>query len=172
MPIQHSSFTLPQYDELPSVGLYLKQVTTYLQQAVASFSNVKVTSSMVSNYVKHHLISRPHKKLYSRDQIAQLLFIMVAKNVLDQDELRTAIQIQMHTYNIEIAYNYFAQELQNVTEYVFGYQNDLKHVGHDHTHQKEMLRNIIMAFAYQAYLHEYFQTVDLQKLVPVHHEKE
>lgn len=174
MAINHTStsFALPRYDQIPTVGLYLKQVTTYLRQVVTPFANVKVTSSMVSNYVKHHLIDRPQHKLYSREQIAQLLFIVIAKNVLDQAELRTAIQIQMRTYDIEVAYNYFVAELQNVTEYVFGQRATLKKVGQDHTHQKEMLRNIIMAFAYQAYLHDYFQTVDLSKLVSNHRVKE
>lgn len=167
-----SSFALPTYTELPSMGLYLKQVTSYINQAVAPFKNVRVTSSMISNYVKHHLITHPHKRLYSREQIAQLFFIVVAKNVLDQDELRAAIQIQMHTYDVAVAYNYFAAELQNVTEYVFGVRKDLAQVGKDHTQQKQMLRNIIMAFAYQAYLHNYFQSVDLDKLVPANPRKE
>lgn len=166
-----NSFALPTYAELPTVGLYLKQVTAYINQVMAPFDSVRVTSSMISNYVKHRLITRPHKRLYSREQIAQLLFIVVAKNVLDQDELRVAIQIQMHTYDVEIAYNYFAAELQNVTEYVFGERNSLAHIGRDHTNQKQMLRNIIMAFAYQAYLHNYFHTVDLDRMVPVHQEK-
>lgn len=150
------SFRLPAYQELPEMGLYLKQVVTYLQTCLAPFDNVKVTSSMVSNYVKHRLVKRPDHKLYSREQIAQLLFIVIAKNVLDQDNLRKAIQIQEETYSTEVAYNYFAAELANVVAYVFGNQKGLKEVGHDHTKQKTMLRNVIMAFAYRAYLYNYF----------------
>lgn len=156
---EERSFQLPQYRDIPGMGLYLKQVVTYLQQCVAPFENVKVTSSMVSNYVKHHLVARPQKKLYDRDQIAQLLFIIIAKNVLDQRNLRRAINIQEDTYSIEVAYNYFVQELANVTRYVFGDQKELKQVGRDHTKQKQMLRNLIMAFAYRQYLDYFFKQV-------------
>lgn len=149
------SFALPQYQEIPDMGLYLKQVVIYIQQCVAPFENVKVTSSMVSNYVKHQLVARPQHKLYRRKQIAQLLFIVIAKRVLEQRHLKQAIRIQESTYNTAVAYNYFVQELNNVTRYVFGYQKDLKKVGQEHTQQKQMLRNLIMAFAYQEYL-EYF----------------
>lgn len=153
-------FNLPAYHELPAMGLYLKQVVTYLQQCVAPFESVTVTSSMVSNYVKHQLIDRPQKKLYGREQIAQLLFIVVAKNVLEQANLRKAIRIQEETYSTEIAYNYFVQELGNVSRYVFGQQTALEHVGKEHTQQKQMLRNVIMAFAYREYLYQFFDQVD------------
>ena len=159
--ISNQQFDLPPYHELPTMGLYLKQVVTYLQQCVAPFESVKVTSSMISNYVKHRLISRPQKKLYGREQIAQLLFIMIAKNVLEQADLRKAIQIQEETYSTEVAYNYFVQELSNVSRYVFGQQTILEHVGQEHTKQKQMLRNVIMAFAYREYLYQFFEGVDI-----------
>lgn len=157
---REQSFKLPQYHDLPDMGLYLKQTVAYLQECVAPFENVKVTSSMVSNYVKHQLVTRPQKKLYRREQIAQLLFIVIAKNVLEQNNLRQAIHIQENTYNLAVAYNYFVQELANVMRYVFGYQKELKQVGQDHTTQKQMLRNVIMAFAYREYLYYFFKQVD------------
>ncbi|WP_295729450.1 DUF1836 domain-containing protein [uncultured Limosilactobacillus sp.] len=153
-------FDLPMYQELPAMGLYLKQVVTYLQQSVAPFESVTITDSMVSNYVKHRLISRPQNRQYSRDQLAQLLFIVVAKNVLEQNNLRKAIRIQQASYQTEVAYNYFVQELGNVARYVFGQQTTLEHVGQEHTKQKQMLRNVIMAFVYREYLYQFFDQVE------------
>lgn len=149
-------FSLPTYDELPVMGLYLKQVVAYINESLRDLPNVHLTSSMVSNYVKHGLINGPKNKLYDRDQIAILLFIAVAKKTLDQKNLRRAIGIQHDTYDTAVAYNYFADELQNVLEYVFDESDHLQDVGHDHTKQKQMLRNIIKAFAYQEYLYFYF----------------
>ena len=63
---------LPRYQELPQMGLYLEQTATYINEALAPLENVHLTSSMVSNYVKHDLIASPKKKLYSRQQIAEL----------------------------------------------------------------------------------------------------
>lgn len=153
----NEKFNLPPYQELPDMGLYLNQVVTYLQKCVAPFPSVKVTSSMVSNYVKHQLVTRPQKKLYRREQIAQLLFIVVAKNVLEQSNLYKAIQIQRESYQTRVAYNYFAEELGNVSRYVFGQQDQLERVGHEQTKQKQMLRNVIMAFAYRECLYQFFE---------------
>ncbi len=114
---------------------------------------------MVSNYVKHDLIASPEGRLYSREQIATLLFIIIAKNVMDQEDLRKAIAIQQKTYSTEVAYNYFAAELQNVLLYVFNKKKELQKIGHDNTSQKQMLRNVIMAFAYREYLYQFFREI-------------
>ena len=50
---------LPSYQEVPAMGLYLKQVVNYINQCLAPLGNIKITSSMVSNYVKHDLIASP-----------------------------------------------------------------------------------------------------------------
>ncbi|KRL28703.1 hypothetical protein FD27_GL001483 [Limosilactobacillus frumenti DSM 13145] len=151
-----SPFALPAYQELPTMGLYLNQVVTYLQDCCAPFGNVKVTQSMISNYVKHHLIDSPQNKLYQRDQIAQLLFIVIAKNVVEQKNLQRALQIQEETYPTAVAYDYFVKELDNALSYVFGYHKNLQQIGSEHTKQKRLLRNLILAFAYQAYLAHFF----------------
>ncbi|GMM20207.1 DUF1836 domain-containing protein [Lactobacillus amylovorus subsp. amylovorus] len=115
------------------MGLYLKQVVNYINQCLAPLGNIKITSSMVSNYVKHDLIASPEGRLYSREQIATLLFITIAKNVMDQEDLRKAIAIQQ--------------------------KKELQKIGHDNTSQKQMLRNVIMAFAYREYLYQFFKEI-------------
>lgn len=152
-----NDFHLPRYKELPDVGLYLEQTTNYLSACLKPLGDVKLTSSMISNYVKHHLISRPQKKLYQRDQLAELMFIAVAKNVLQLDDLKVAIKLQHDSYNTQIAYDYFCDELENVLRYVFGLQTKLAVVGHDHTEQKRMLRNLIMTVSHKVYLDKYFE---------------
>ena len=114
---------------------------------------------MISNYVKHDLIASPEGRLYKRDQIATLIFIAIAKNVMDQEDLQKAITIQQKTYSTEVAYNYFAAELKNVLLYVFNQNNKLQKIGHDNTDQKQMLRNVIMAFAYRESLYQFFREV-------------
>ena len=74
-------FRLPRYHEIPNVGLYLEQITKYICESLAPLQENVLTSSMISNYVKKNLISNPVKKLYSRDQIAYLIFIAIAKTV-------------------------------------------------------------------------------------------
>ena len=80
-------FRLPRYQEIPDVGLYLEQATKYICRYLSPILETPLTASMISNYVKRGLLSSPVKKQYSRDQVAYLFFIAVAKNVLSLDAL-------------------------------------------------------------------------------------
>ena len=79
---------------------------------------------------------------------------------MEQSNLYKAIQIQRETYQTSVAYDYFVKELGNVSRYVFGLQSRLERVGHEQTKQKQMLRNVIMAFAYREYLYQFFDQVE------------
>ena len=148
------NFKLPRYDDLPEVELYLDQTTAYISERLEILGDVKLTSSMISNYVKHKLIRRPVKKRYAADQIAELFFIAVAKNVMQLSDLKAAIEWQ--TYSTKVAYDYFVAELENVLPYVFGLKSELDEVGNEHTEYQRMLHNIIMAVSYKAYIDKYY----------------
>ena len=57
---------LPAYQEIPDVGLYLEQTAKYISDALAPIQDTPITSSMISNYVKKGLISKPVRKQYNR----------------------------------------------------------------------------------------------------------
>ena len=80
-------FRLPRYQEIPDVGLYLEQASKYVCRYLSPILDTPLTASMISNYVKRGLLSSPVRKQYSRDQVAYLFFIAVAKNVLSLDAL-------------------------------------------------------------------------------------
>lgn len=150
------NFKLPRYDDLPEVELYLDQTTAYISERLEILGDVKLTSSMISNYVKHKIIRRPVKKRYAADQIAELFFIAVAKNVMQLSDLKAAIELQRRTYSTKVAYNYFVEELENILPYVFGLKTDLDEIGNEHTEYQRMLHNIIMAVSYKAYIDKYY----------------
>ena len=156
--VQH--FRLPRYQELPTVELYLDQTTELLNEHLAILGDAKITSSMISNYVKHHLIRRPIKKRYGADQIAELFFIAVAKNVMPLSNLKAALKIQRASYATATAYDYFAEELENVLTYVFGLKANLATIGEEQSEYKHMLRNIIKAAAYKIYVDRYFAAIE------------
>lgn len=151
-----ANFRLPRYRELPTVGLYLEQVTTYVNEALAPLEDVRLTSSMVANYVKHGLVERPEKKLYGPEQVADLIFITVAKNVLQLTDLRVALKIQGESYDLAVAYDYFCAELENMLAVVFGFRAAPQAIGHEHSEQKRMLRNLIVTVSHKVYLDKYF----------------
>ena len=145
-------FRLPRYEEIPTVGLYLEQVTKYIGDYLSPLSGVEITSSMISNYVKKKLVSNPVRKQYSRDQIAYLMFVAVVKTVVSMEDIRLMISIQQKTYSAQRAYDYFCLELENVLQFVFDRKNALDVVGVDSTDEKVMLRNTIITVAHKVYL--------------------
>lgn len=74
------------FQELPDLGLYMDQVTGYLNRRLKEFSlsgdDAPLTSSMINNYVKSGHISRPTHKKYSQEQIAALYMLCSLKNDL------------------------------------------------------------------------------------------
>ncbi|MGE9932347.1 MAG: DUF1836 domain-containing protein [Mogibacterium kristiansenii] len=107
------SLHLPEYKEIPDVGLYLEQVTRFINTALESFPDMSVTPSMISNYVKLKVVTRPEKKAYSRDQIVALLFVAVAKTVLSMDNIRKAFEIRRQNSDVETGYEYFRRSLEH-----------------------------------------------------------
>ena len=150
---------LPRYHEIPDVGLYLEQATKYICRYLSPILETPLTASMISNYVKHDLIFPPNRKLYSRQQLAELTFIAISKNVLPLANLREALRIQRETYDTATAYNYMADELENVLAYVFGLKAQLAKTGKDHNEYKRMLRSVIMTVSYKVYLDKYFSEI-------------
>lgn len=152
-------FKLPRYQEIPEVGLYLEQVAGYVSEHLMPLGNIALTGSMISNYVKKGLLSNPVKKQYSREQIAYLFFIAVAKSVLSMEDIRLLFEMQKKTYEAHVAYDYFCSELENVIQYVFGMKESLDVIGVDDTDEKSMLRNTIITVAHKAYLDKFFERI-------------
>ncbi len=153
---QIRSFTLPRYEEIPNVGLYLEQTSKYISEYLSDLGDYALTGSMISNYVKKGLVANPVKKQYDRNQIGYLMFIAIAKSVLSMEDIRLLLQLQKDTYDPPMAYEYFRRELENVLHYVFGLKPELDNIGRDRTYAKKMLRNTIIAVAHKVYLDKYF----------------
>lgn len=150
------NFHLPRYQDIPNMGLYLEQTTKYLNHFLAPLGCMEVTSSMVSNYVKKGLIPSPVKKQYGADQIAYLFFIVIAKQVLSMENIIALSARQKQTYTIPVAYDYFCEELENMLHYVFGLSDTVAQIGVTASHEKTMLRSVIIAAAQIIYLDRCF----------------
>lgn len=148
-------FHLPAYEDIPDVGLFLEQVTQYINSYFSVLPHGAVTGTMISNYVKKGIIAPPQRRRYGREQIARLFFITAAKSVLTLEELQAIFRVQQRSYPVDIAYNYFCRELENVLAFVFGLKDSLDTVGVEQTEEKIMLRNTIIAVAHRLYLAMY-----------------
>lgn len=153
-------FHLPKYTEIPNVGLYLEQTAKYISEALSPLFKNAITGSMISNYVKKGLVSNPVKKQYDREQIAYLIFIALVKNVLSMDDIKTVINVQKESYEVVVAYNYFAEEFERLISYVFGESAIGEETDTGNSDEKRMLRNIIITVAHKIYLEKYFNLID------------
>ena len=85
-------YTLPDWEALPALPLYMDQVV-YLLNQYLSLPPVQeeeriVTPAMINNYVKLKIIPAPVKKRYSRAHLAYLLMVCVMKQTLNTADIR------------------------------------------------------------------------------------
>ena len=138
------------------MGLFLEQTTKYISSHLEPLEGISITSSMISNYVKKKLISNPVKKQYSREQIAYLIFIAVAKSVLSLENIQLFIELQKKAYPSEVAYEYFCHEFESVLKCVFDMRAVPEMTGTKNTELKNMLRNTTITAAHKVYLETFF----------------
>ena len=152
-----AQFQLPAYDQLPDMGLYLEQVTTYIDRLLSPLGSIEVTGSMIRNYVKKGLVANPVQKRYYAEQIAYLISIFVLKPVLPLESIQNLFQRQKKVYTTKVAYDYFCRELQNVLQYRFGLGQEMADIGTTRSLEKEMLRSAIIAVSEVIYLDNCFR---------------
>ena len=84
------TFSLPSYDALPEIDLYMDQLVSYLNKLLSltcrSEDGAPLTPNRVNNYVKDGRIKRPMQKKYDRDRIAMLYMLCCAKQNLTLPE--------------------------------------------------------------------------------------
>ena len=154
-----AQFRLPRYRELPDFGLHLEQVTRYASRYVPS----QLTGSMVSNYVKQKLIPGPTKKSYSQASIAYLIFLSYIKAVMPLEDIRLMVEVQKNSYELQVAYDYFCDELENLLQYICGLRETPARVGVTNTQEKELLRTALMSITYKVYLDQYLKLIREEK---------
>lgn len=151
-----SKHNMPRYKEIPNVGLYLEQVVKYINDVLNPL-HLSITPSMLSNYVKKGYIARPVKKQYCSEQIAYLIFIVVAKQVLSMEHISALIEMQKSTYSAEKAYNYFCEELEYTIEQTFKKTSEQVPLSEDFPYEKKALRSVVIAVSHIIYLNYCFE---------------
>lgn len=153
-------FRLPRYRELPDMGLYLEQVTKYINGITAELGCMQITSAMISNYVKQGVIAPPAKKQYYRVQIAYLIFISIAKHVLQIENIKKILSFQEETYSPEMAYDYFCSEFENMLFDICGIKAAEGNIGITNTGTKDIFKSVIISACHIIYVSNCFDFID------------
>lgn len=152
-----SAFRLPRYTELPDMGLYLEQVTTYLNQIFAPLGCMELTGSMIRNYVKKGLIANPVQKRYYAEHLAHLIAIALLKNVMPLENIHALFVRQRKIYSVPTAYDYLGMELENMLFFMFEVKDTVEEIGSTSSTEKQMLRSAIIALCNIIYLNACFK---------------
>ena len=158
-----AGFSLPRYDELPTVGLFLEQTVEYINQALEPLNGLQITSSMVRNYVKQGLIYNPVKKKYSTDQIGYLICITILKQITSLEDLSRLFLQQQKIYSSPVAYNYFCDELENVLFFHLGLKEEMAKIGVTSSLEKDVLRSALIAVSNIIYINKCFKYINDKK---------
>jgi hypothetical protein len=67
--------------------------------------------------------------------------------------------MQREVYTVQVAYDYFCSELENMLYYSFGIRDNMEAIGNTQSDIKTMLRGTIIAVSYIIYLNTCFQAI-------------
>jgi len=83
-------------EEVPSIDLYMDQVTTFMERRLAQnkrYDSDKIlTKTMINNYAKNDLLPPPIKKKYSKEHMLLLVFIYYFKNLLSINDIQKVLE--------------------------------------------------------------------------------
>ena len=108
---------------LPSLDLYMDQVTGFMEEHLASMKrhpeDKALTKTMINNYAKNKILPPPVGKRYNKNHMLILLLIYYYKSMLSLSDIRTVVE--------PLAENYFSlhskPRLTDIYEEIFSFAN-------------------------------------------------
>ncbi|MBR5236773.1 MAG: DUF1836 domain-containing protein [Clostridia bacterium] len=108
------TYTLPEWEQIPDLGLYMDQVLTLLSQYLSFLPAIDgeqvITTSAINNYVRTKLMPPPNKKKYMRMHIAYLIMICSLKQAMSMSEIQKMIPVSFHEQDMKKAYTEFSHQ--------------------------------------------------------------
>ncbi|PHV70106.1 hypothetical protein CS063_12435 [Sporanaerobium hydrogeniformans] len=155
-------FHCPRYNELPTIDLYVDQVILFISEILTPFyldeDDKILTNAMINNYVQQGIVSPSTNKKYSKNHMMYLIVVCVFKKMLSIHEICALIKIQIETYPIHVAYDYFCTDLENCIQATFSPNGiPMPHIASKKTDQTRLIRSTVLAFCNKLYIQKYIQ---------------
>ena len=112
------SFSLPAWEALPELELYMDQVILLLSRYLSfplsgeSGEDKVITASIVNNYVRMKVMPPPVKKKYGRVHLAYLLVFCTLKQSLSIASIQRLLPMGIDEGEVERIYTYFVRQYQ------------------------------------------------------------
>lgn len=146
------NYHCPRWDELPEIDLYIDQVIYILENNLSIFNKDSdsplITSSMINNYVKQHILKPPVKKKYNRSHLSYLFVICVFKRLMSLTQIRGSITMTRRLFSVEDGYNIFCEQLEKALKHAFDPDNNPPIlINDDDVQEVAALKAIVTSFA-------------------------
>ena len=121
-----SEYNLPDWDGLPSFGLYMDQVIEFVRNQLSVLSSFNpetpdITRPMINNYVKLKMMPAPVGKKYGRVHLAYILIICTLKQTLNISTIQKILPLELSEEEVKYTYNSFINNQQKAFKYVYGH---------------------------------------------------
>lgn len=144
-----NDYRLPQWEEIPDLGLYMEQVLVLLKQYLDYLppelkEEQFVTAAAINNYVRNKIMPEPRKKKYYRVHIAYLVMICTLKQCLSIGTLQRMIPVGLPEDQVQTVYSayvrrhhiaaeYFVQQVRLMAAPLLGHENQAGAMAIDQT---------------------------------------
>ncbi len=113
--------SLPSWEELPEIGLYMDQVIILMNKYLGLFygegmGDKFITPSIINNYVKLKVIPSPVKKKYSRTHLAFIIMVCILKQCLNISVIQRIIPVDFTEDELKAFYDTFRQYEKRITD--------------------------------------------------------
>ena len=150
--------TLPSWDELPTLDLYMDQVVALINSYLGFLPkevgmDAVVTAAAVNNYVRKKIMPAPVKKRYSRIHLAYLLMICSLKQSVSISYIQQMLPPTLTEQQVQDVYNRFAEQQRRTTLYFVEQVNQqASRLLAESKTDDDGVNNIVTAFAVTASL--------------------
>ncbi len=119
------NFSLPAWEEIPELGLYMDQTITLLKQYLDYLppelkEEQFITAATINNYVRTGVLPRPVNKKYYRTHLAYLIMILTLKHSLSIALIQKLVPMGISETEVERIYRSYAARHSVTVRYFTG----------------------------------------------------
>ncbi|MBO6159543.1 MAG: DUF1836 domain-containing protein [Firmicutes bacterium] len=116
------NYRLPQWEEIPELGLYMEQVIVQLKKYLDYMppelkEEQFITAATINNYVRMRVMPGPEKKRYYRKHIAYLIIICSLKQGMSLALVQKIIPMNIPEEEVERIYSTFIKLHAHAIQY-------------------------------------------------------
>lgn len=150
------NFHIPRWQELPSIELYMDQVTGFVNSRIGPFFEIvggsPLTKNMVNNYVKAKIVNAPQNKRYDKLCIAMIIVVYILKSCYETEEVGQLIRLGIEIDNVELTYDRFCDALEQAVDAVFQGEIHVVRENIEGRENKYLMDNFALSFASKHYV--------------------